>query len=69
MGYASHMFRKTIVVLFGSLDPYARRLRILFTFVVVAIIGVMIIAPFNQFTDLVRGNFDRLNVSIRSIVH
>jgi hypothetical protein len=69
MGYASHMFRKTIVVLFGSLDPYARRLRILFTFVVVAIIGAMIIAPFNQFTDLVRGNFDRLNASIRSIVH
>lgn len=63
------MFPKTIAVLFGSLDPYARKLRILSTLLAIATISAMIIAPFNEFTELVRGNIDRLHLSIRSIVN
>lgn len=63
------MLRDTLLVLAQSLEPHKRRLRVLFALLAIATTVAVIIAPFDQFTNLVTGRQGRpFHLSIRSIL-
>src|SRR5437016_6323937 len=63
------MLRDTLLVLAQSIEPHRRRLRILLALLAIATTVAVIIAPFDQFTNLVTGRHGRpFHLSIRSIL-
>jgi hypothetical protein len=62
------MLRNTLLVLAQTVEPHRRGLRILFALIGIALIAAVVIAPFDQFADLVTDRPGRpFNFSFRSI--
>lgn len=63
------MLRDTLLVLAQSLEPHKRKLRVLFALLAFATTVAVIIAPFDEFTNLITGRKGRgFHLSIRSIL-